>query len=275
MNPAALAIIYHDPEGRLFPQLVQILPRLAENFAGIAVRASSAAFQPSLQFLAESGVCVYQEPGGDANAPAHVGKGRRKAVELALTLGQPCVLYCDGDRMLHWAEHYPEELTAVTRHLPAYDFTVYGRTPRAFATHPRCQQDTETLINHLFCRLSGHEWDMLAAARGLSRRAAEYLVAHSHDDEISNDVSWPLLLRQQQPTWTQGYVSTEGMEFETLAQVRPEIEQAGSAAAWLSTLDANPQEWAKRLDLARVMAEAMTPFAHEPGAHCAFTTQLE
>jgi len=265
MNPVALALIYHDPKGRLFDQWRRLLPALKNIFAGIAVRGSATAYQPALAYLAKHDVVVYQEPGGSANSQPHIGKGRRKALELALTLDQPVLLYCDGDRMLHWVEQYEAELTAVARRLSApqsaADFTVLGRTPRAFATHPHSQQDTEALVNQLYQRLSGREWDMLAAARGLSRRAAEFIVAHSQDDEISTDVSWPLLLARHHPAWTQSYVATEGMEFETIAQVLPEVTQAGGVAAWLNTLDADPQEWVKRLDLARVMAAAMIPFA--------------
>ena len=80
-------------------------------------------------------------------------------------------------------------------------------------------------------------------------------------------MSWPLLLRQQRPAWTQGYILTEGMEFETIEQVRQEVAKLGGAAAWLAQLDASPSEWAKRLDLARVMVTAMTPFAHQNLVH--------
>ncbi len=268
MNTTTLAVIYHDPQGRLLDQLKRTLPRLMGIFAGVAVRASAAAYQPSLDFLAANGAIIYREPDNETQASSpHIGRGRRKAVELALTLGHPFVMYSDGDRALHWAEHYPEELTAVTHHLTAYDFTVFGRTPRAFATHPRCQQETEILVNNLFRQLSGQDWDMLSAARGFSRRAAEFIVAHSEDNEISNDVSWPLLLRQQRPTWTQGYILTEGMEFETIEQVRQEAANLGGSAAWLAQLDASPSEWAKRLDLARLMVAAMTPFAHQNMVH--------
>ena len=263
MKPAALALIYHDPQGTLHDHWRRLLPTLNGIFAGIAVRGSATAHRPTLDFLAGHGVLVYQEPGGSGNARPHIGRGRRKALELALSLGQPAVMYCDGDRMLHWAEHYEAELTAVPAHLSAHDFTVFGRTPRAFATHPRSQQDTEGLVNELYGRISGHNWDVLAAARGLSRRAAEFILAHSTDDEISTDVSWPLLLQQRQPAWTQAYFATEGLEYETIAQVLPEVARAGGPDAWLAALDADPQEWVKRLELARVMAAAMTPFSEQ------------
>ena len=89
-------------------------------------------------------------------------------------------------------EFYPEELRRVAQQITQFDFTILGRTPRAFATHPRIQRDTEAIINHVFERVSDRAWDTGAGARGLSRRAAETIVTGCLDDAISNDVTWPL-----------------------------------------------------------------------------------
>jgi hypothetical protein len=68
-------------------------------------------------------------------------------------------------------------LAQVARRVTEYDFTVLGRTPRAFDSHPRIQRDTESIVNHVFGLVSGQTWDVTAAARGLSRRAAEVRAA--------------------------------------------------------------------------------------------------
>lgn len=254
-----LAVIYHDPQGRLFDQTERVLPTLTTIFGAIVVRGSSEASSATLQLFQQAGALVYQEPFIAPNQPAQHGRARRKTVELALSLPYPTILYCDGDRALHWAEHYPQELAAIAEQIQAYDFTVLGRTPRAFASHPRNQRDTEAIINHLFQVTSSHAWDVTAAARGLSRRAAEFIVAESRDDEISTDVSWPLLI-QQRGGFTQSYVETEGLEFETLEQVRAEVERLGGAEAWIAQVEASPRAWAQRLDLARIEVEALIPF---------------
>jgi hypothetical protein len=126
----------------------------------------------------------------------HLGWFRRAAVQLALQGPCPFILYCDFDRVLHWMEFHPQELNEVAQQIGAHDFTILGRTPRAFATHPRLQRDTEAIINHVFERVSGWAWDTGAGARGLSRRAAEAIVMGCLDDQISNDVTWPLCLHQ-------------------------------------------------------------------------------
>jgi hypothetical protein len=181
------------------------------------------------------------------------------AVELALQGTCPFIIYCDFDRILHWMEFHAEELRAVTQQISAYDFTVLGRTARAFATHPRIQRDTEAVINHVFERISGWKWDTGAGARGLSRRAAAAIVAGCPDDGISNDVTWPLFLRDQ-GGFRLGHLETEGLEFETPDRFPDEVARAGGVAQWSEQLDDDPQHWATRLELARIEVDAMIPY---------------
>src|SRR5690606_40415108 len=97
---------------------------------------------------------------------------------------------------VHWIEHYPDELRQGAGAIQQYDFTVLGRTPRAFASHPGVQRDTEGIINTVFARVSGLAWDMGSGSRGLSRRAIAALNDHCPDDTIGVDVTWPMCLRR-------------------------------------------------------------------------------
>jgi hypothetical protein len=258
MIDVALALIQYDPNGALFDQTARVLPRLQQVFSDIAVFANAATAPYSIEYLRQHGVRVTAEA-----APVglnHVGWFRRAAVQLALQ--GPCafVLYCDFDRILHWMEFHPQELIDVAQQLAHYDFTVLGRTARAFATHPRIQRDTEAIINHVFERVSGWAWDTGAGARGLSRRAAEAIVTGCLDDQISNDVTWPLCLLQR-GGFTLGHLETEGLEFETPDRFPAEVARAGGVARWSEQLDDDPQHWANRLELARIEVEAMLPYA--------------
>jgi hypothetical protein len=188
-----------------------------------------------------------------------LGQARRDAIALALRFNCRFLLHCDCDRALHWAERYPQELEQAAVRVTDYDFTVLGRTPRAFDSHPRIQRDTEAIVNHVFAAVSGHAWDVTAATRGLSRRAAETLLAGCPDEEVSTDVSWPLFLKRA-GGFSLGYFATEGMEFETADRYGEEISQAGGLARWTAELDADPRNWAHRLDMARVEVEAMAPY---------------
>jgi hypothetical protein len=257
MSDVALALIHYDPNGSLFDQTVRVLPRLQHVFADIAVFANAATAPRSIDYLRRHGARVVAE--ATQVGLNHLGWFRRAAVQLALQ--GPCsfILYCDFDRILHWMEFHSQELSDVAQRLTQYDFTVLGRTARAFAMHPRIQRDTEAIINHVFERVSGWAWDTGAGARGLSRRAAETIVAGCLDDQISNDVTWPLCLRQR-GGFTLGFIETEGLEFETADRFPAEVAQAGGVAQWSEQLDDDPQHWATRLELARIEVAAMLSF---------------
>jgi hypothetical protein len=137
-----------------------------------------------------------------------------------------------------------------------HDFTVIGRTPRAYATHPRTQRDTEAMFNDLFQAVSGLSWDVGAGARGLSRRAAGAILAGCPDEDLSVDVSWPMFLRQA-GGFSLGTLETEGMEFETADRFGPEIQAAGGLAQWTADLERDPHQWLYRLEVARKEIEAL------------------
>ena len=260
MSDVALALIQYDPHGALFDQSVRMLPRLQQVFADIAVFANAATASHSIAYLRQHGVRVQAE--ATQVGLNHLGWFRRAAVQLALRGPCPSILYCDFDRILHWIEFHPQELIDVAQRLTQNDFTILGRTPRAFATHPRLQRDTEAIINHVFERITDRAWDTGAGARGLSRRAAEAIVTGCLDDQISNDVTWPLCL-QQQGGFTLGYIATEGLEFETPDRFPAEVAQAGGVAQWSEQLDDDPQHWAARLELARIEVAAMLPYTRQ------------
>ena len=253
----ALALIQHDPHGQLFDQTMRVLPGLQQVFGVVVVCANSATAPQTLEYLAQHGVRVAAE--SLQVGLNHIGWFRRGAVQLALQGPCPFILYCDFDRALHWMEWYPHEFAAVARRIRDADFTVLGRTPRAFNSHPRMQRDTEAIINHVFCEVSGLAWDVTAAARGLSRRAASTLLAQCPDEQISTDVTWPLCA--QRAGFTLEYLETEGLEFETADRFPAEVVQAGGLPQWIDRLDGDPQGWAMRLELARIEVDAMIPFA--------------
>lgn len=250
-----LAATHHDPEGRLFEQAARVLPRLRELFPIITLRLTSTTVARTETLLREAGCDIAREteaPGG----LTQLGRPRRAVVARALELGAQHVLFCDFDRVLHWAEFHPAELDAVVAHIPDHDFTVLGRSPRAFASHPRCQRDTEVPINTVFAAVSGHAWDTGAGARGISRHAATALLAGCTDESVGVDVSWPLFLLHN-GDFSITEIKTEGLEFETADRYADQIAALGGREAWIATLDRDPRQWALRLELARVEVAAM------------------
>jgi hypothetical protein len=250
-----LAVTHHDAEGRMLEQAQRVLPRLAAHYAGIAVQATTQSEPRGLELLRAHGADVRVEPPGTRDGLMSVGQARREALMQALELGAECVHLCDYDRALHWAEFHNDELAQVVARLPAHDFTVLGRTRRAFDSHPRVQRDTERIINDLFAAAFGQAWDVTAASRGLTRAAADWLAAHSDDDTIGNDCSWPIMLRRT--PLRLGYIVTDGLEFETADRFGEAIAAAGGRTQWMDRLDADPRAWAMRLELARIEVESI------------------
>jgi hypothetical protein len=257
-HPVTLAATHHDPEGRLREQAQRLLPHLNKLFPRIVVHLTSTTQQRSAADLEKAGALVTW----DTTMPeglTQLGRPRRFVIAQALEAGADSLLFCDFDRMLHWSEFYPDELEAVLRRIPASDFTVLGRTPRAFQSHPRVQRDTEAIINQVFWTLSGTNWDTGAGARGMSRRAVAALLQGCDDQSVGVDVTWPLFL-QQAGGFSLDYIATEGMEFETADRFTDQVAELGGLEAWIRRLDDDPGEWVKRLELARVEVEAMLPY---------------
>jgi hypothetical protein len=258
-----LSITYHDPAGKLYPQIERTLPALLDIFSGIAVRGSRQANEKSLALFAAMGAKVKVDSAPSQNSGGQIGRARREAVDLALGFEAPFNFHCDGDRVLHWAEIYPDELIKIVTKIPKHDFTLFGRTPRAWATHPRIQRDTEAIVNHIFHLKTGWEWDVMIGARGMSRQAAQAIVTGCLDNEISVDVTWPLFLRSY-GNFSLTYIPTEGLEFETQNRYQSEVNAAGSQTAWLDGLDADIDKWLHRVDYIRLDLEAMRPYFEAP-----------
>ena len=257
----ALAATHHDPDGRLVAQTQRVLPALAAGFHGVSVLLTPQTVEQGARALADGGALVRWAAAGLPVGHLHLGLWRRLALGAALEQLPEAthLLFCDLDRALHWAEQYPDELRSARGFAQAHDCTVFGRTRRAFASHPRAQRDTEALANHGFALASGLPWDVMTAARGLSRAAAELIVATCNDDTVGSDCSWPLLCRRA--GMRLGYQETEGMEFETLDRFPDEVAALGGAQAWLDRFDADPRQWAMRLELARAEVESAIAYA--------------
>lgn len=251
-----LAIVYHDPRGRLHKQIQKVLPAIRPMFKGIAVYASAAVQEEALSYFAQVGAKVQQD---GTTRGGKIGLARRKAVMMALETKCTHILYCDSDRLFHWAETYPAELEQVIGQIVKYDLTILGRTQRAFETHPRPQRETEAIVNRVFALASQKNWDVTVGARGLSRRAAGAILNGCPDEKLSTDVSWPLFL-QRLGGYTFGYLEVEGLEFETADRFLDEVAAAGGMQAWIARIENDPWQWAHRLEMARTEIKAMLPY---------------
>ncbi|MHB1007052.1 MAG: hypothetical protein ACYC3S_15620 [Chloroflexota bacterium] len=258
MNDVSLVSVLHDPDGSLFRGMGEALESLLAAHQGAYVVLSGATSSSVEAALRQAGVLVARE------VVPHVGASRRQALALALADGHRWLHYCDFDRALHWARYYPEELATTIASLPAADFTVIGRTPRAFATHPACMTKTEGLANRVFALATDRAWDLCAATRGLSLAAAQVILARSQVRGVGTEGEWAALALHDGHL-SLAYVAVEGMEYETADRYPQAVAAAGGVDAWTAAQSLSPANWSLRLGYAYAIADAcLTPGA--PGS---------
>lgn len=246
--PVVLAATHHDPDGAMLAQTRRVLPQLRKLYAAVVVLATSATTPRAIELLRDHGVEVVHDS-SDQQGGQVLGLKRFELLKL-IDQDSPHVHLCDLDRALHWAEQYPDELRTIVGAIPRHDLLILGRTPRAFAAHPRVQRDTEAIVNHVFGLAFGQPLDVTAASRGLSRRAIDALLAlDAPEPTAGQDCAWPLYLARLDELVI-GYAMTEGLEWETPDRFSDEIAAAGGLEQWLAEFDVEPQRWQERLQLA-------------------------
>ena len=177
MSQVTAVVTVHDPDNSLYALTERLLPDIAPAYAGIIARCSVATDEATLALLDGLGAQVQRETDAPIGAQ-YLGLVRRAALEAGIRTGALHIHLCDFDRLLHWQMSYPDELRSVIDDISAHDFVVLGRTERAFATHPDYQVQTERLSNHVFRLAAGQTWDVSSGSRGMSRRAAAWLLEH-------------------------------------------------------------------------------------------------
>ena len=255
--PVVLATTYHDPTGAMLAQARRVMSSLHPLYDAVVMLATPVTSAQAIDGLRALEVEIEVQHPYEGDGISTLGLVRRDSLDFALRWGASYIHMCDWDRVLHWAEFYPDELREVVEAIPNYDLLILGRTARAFASHPRVQRDTETLINHVFGLAWGHLLDVTAGARGVSRRAARALIDLAQPEPTAgNDCAWPLYLARQSDLVI-GYAAAEGLEWETPDRYADEIATAGGLDAWIAAYDADLRTWAFRTRLAAHEIEAV------------------
>lgn len=246
-SDVALVATVHDPDNRLLQLTQASLPALKDIYPSISVLCSAPTHHELVTLLEKDGIMVRKEgrsPGGHKG----LGRTRRDALQAGLASGAEHFHLCDFDRVLHWVNHYPEELQAALVDISHYDFLVMGRTPRAWATHPPVQNMTEALTNLVFAKIYGKEIDIAGGSRGVSRKAARLLSLHSREETVGVDGEWPVLLKHfPELELKLGDRAYEGLEFESMDEREEEIAAAGGREAWEVQVLDSPETWLLRI----------------------------
>ena len=240
----ALATVTHDPRGHLLGKLREHIGALCEVFDGIGVMASQVAHPEAVAVLESAGALVERDsgpPGVDT-----IGLRRRECVEVALRTGTSHVLYADVDHAMRWLERDPDHLRATLAALPDADLTIVGRSPEVFAEAPGPLRETEGLCNQFYERLTGRPWELFIAVRGMSRRAAELIVAECDEDTIATDVAWPLFLESRGMSLA---YRESPLHYENHTWFASGVSER-------ERIEADPRAWAFRFHLAKQMMDA-------------------
>lgn len=187
--------------------------------------------------------------------------GRYAALQGAVQTGAAHIHYADFDRLLRWAETRPEEWLRALDAVRAADYLVIGRTPAAYATHPRALVETEAISNRTVSFLIGRKVDASAGSKGFSRRAAEYVLANTKPGRaLGSDAEWTVLLHRA--GFTVDTIQVDGLDWESAD--RFQHTAAGSEGQRLAAqaFDADPQNWAHRVAVAKEIVEAGLEAAH-------------
>ena len=245
MTAVALAATSHDSEGRLTQAIARNGDLLRELFAGIAINVTHSTHPGVVLAMRDRlGAQVIVHPENEAT----IGRARRDAVRLALEFPVPWVLYCDFDHLIRWAQANPDELRATLQTRSSAAFLVIGRSANAFAAEPQRLQETEILVNRVYTKMTGRDWDLMFAVRCMSRAAAQEIVRSAKEDSVANDVEWPLLA--ERAGFSMGYAAADGLTYRTM-------EEFGAPA---DSGDVSAENWIKRVELAALHVGAMRPF---------------
>lgn len=248
MNKIALICLIRDPKGTFITPIKEHSYRLIEIYPETTIIASQDTSPDTIRALRENGCQVKTQSGKG------VGEARRDALRTAIQNKFEYIHLCDLDRALHWTNTYPAELKHIKNVIPEHDFLILGRTPRAFETHPEPQKMTESLTNQVFSFIYKQPIDVNTASRGVSYKAAEVILRYSHASGFETDVEWPLIIKLK-TNLNLGYMEVEGLEYETHIKCPEEIRKAGGLQNWKRMLERDPNEWLRRVNIARRMIE--------------------
>ena len=246
MTGICLATALCDPEGELLDKARYHWMRLSDHFDSIAIHVTTNTHDDWFGFLESKGIPIATAAEGFDS----IGLHRRRSLALALESSLHArIFYADIDHVLRWAERYSKDLDRTLKQIFRWDCLVVGRSQSVFAIAPRRLRDTESVVNHIYSLVTGDQWDLMMAARGLSPRAARLIVDRCEENTLGNDVAWPLFCRSN--GLSVGYTESEGLRYET---------NRVYATDGQDSQDSDPQAWMLRVKAAAQHIEAMRSF---------------
>jgi hypothetical protein len=242
MNNVGLICAIHDPVGKSIDLVNKLASYLSEIYHDIYVTVSEETHIGLSDELRKNGFKTKSIPKkGAANA-------RREVLKFGLAGCNDYFHYCDLDRLLTWADKYGNELRGIVDEIPGHDYLIFGRTERAFKTHPIEWVETERITNKIFSLELGREADVTAGSCGFSRQSAQLISANSKD--YMTDAEWAMIVHRIGKMKVD-YRAVEGLEYQEEAHV------------YTGHTDAS-KKWFRRVSLCYVISKSAVNTGKEP-----------
>lgn len=253
MSRVTLVSTLHDSAGWSIAPLIEqskLFGELYERRLVVVTKITS----PKVVDALESSGWVLVAPKSNIGVD-YISDSRRRVLRAGLGGSTGHFHIVDMDRILHWAASYPAELREIVGRISRSDFTILGRTHRAFMTHPRNQIETEAIANRVFSLIYEKDVDITAASRGISREAAEIILRHSKGRFFDSDSEWPTVLLCKSSLKID-YVQVEGLEWETRLKREEMTLPNGRRIDVKEYYEQNPESWVYRAMLAHMISKA-------------------
>jgi hypothetical protein len=240
-----LSSTIHDPNSKFIKLAKPVILRIEEFFEKRVICCTPATSDKMISFLNDKGFIVFK------------GKKMRQVDNYKLVIEQSIkqiekpnlekILYIDFDRLIHWISNYPDELAEILIKNSDLDYLHFGRTYRAFETHPSTQKDTEGIINEIGSQILNfsEKKDIISVCFLISKTLGERIIQMKNDTITGFYSSWPIIF------WSlarsKRYIEVEGLEWETPDQFEEEINEIGFEK-WLEQFQ-SAEEWKKRVNM--------------------------
>ena len=181
--------------------------------------------------------------------------GRYSALKAALETDAAFIHYADMDRLLRWVETRPDEWRQTVRAIKDSDYAVIGRTEAAYQTHPQSLVQTERISNAVVSLFIGQAMDVSAGSKGFSRRAVEFLMAHTQPGRaLGADGEWTVLLHRA--GFKVDYIEVDGLDWESADRYQAQAADGNRQRQLAEEYDTNAENWAARVQVALEITQA-------------------
>lgn len=240
-----LCSTFHDPEFRLKDLIKSTLPKLNELFVKIIVCLTPYTPDEVHSFLLSEGFNSIVEP-SERNIDTY-RTALKTTIEYINDSESQRIFHIDFDRLIHWINTYPEELTNILNNNINEEYIHIGRTTRAFNTHPKTQKETEIIVNEFGSKILGFEdtKDLISVCYIFSKNLGKKILKINNFTTTGFYGSWPIYF------WkfarSKSYIEVEGHEWETPDRFKVEIDEIGFES-WKKQFQ-SAEEWHKRVNV--------------------------